>query len=64
MVAGALAEAGLNVAGIEAQLVGGVSPHWTYIPEQDNDPPCQPARRGLPNLGHGPARQCCSTAAW
>jgi pyruvate/2-oxoglutarate dehydrogenase complex dihydrolipoamide dehydrogenase (E3) component len=32
VVAGALAEAGLNVAGIEA--VVGECPYWTYIPSK------------------------------
>lgn len=31
-VAGSLAEAGLNVVGVEAQLVGGECPYWACIP--------------------------------
>ncbi|MGI5321266.1 FAD-dependent oxidoreductase [Actinomadura nitritigenes] len=46
--AGALAEAGLDVVGIEAGLVGGECPYWGRVPQQDDGPGRRRARRGGP----------------
>ncbi|WP_234383049.1 hypothetical protein [Streptomyces dysideae] len=42
-VSDCLAEAGLDVVGIEAELVGGECPYWGCA-QQDDDPGREPAR--------------------
>ena len=52
-VAGKLAEAGLDVVGIEKQLVGGECPYWGCVAQQDDDQGRRRNRGGSPHPATG-----------
>ena len=59
-VAGRLAEAGLDVVGVEAELVGGECPYWGCVPSKMMIRAAQPPGRGAARRRHGRVRRASS----